>query len=495
MAMTEPRSLENPAVPFASLLSESWGEPTHSGVAVSESKAMTTTAVYACVRIIAETVAGLPFDVFERIMPRGRNRAVTNPIHRLLHDEPNDMMTSFIFRETLQSHALLWGNGYAAIGRLGDGTPYELLPLDPSKVKVGRVNGKKVYLISTNGQDIPATDADILHIPGLGFDGLSGYSVIQLLRQAIGLTLAAEEFGARFFGNGTATGIVLETDKTMTDQAYNRLRESWNEMHKGVSKSHRPAILEEGLKASKITIPPEDAQFLETRKFQVQEISRAFRVPPHMLADLERATFSNIAQQSLDFEKHTIRRWLVVWEQEVNRKLFSQADRTRFYAEHNVDGLLRGDIESRYRAYAQGRQWGWLSCDDIRERENMNPLPDGAGDIYLTPANMYDSANPIPSPTMPTAPARSINLLPIITDAINRLQKREADTVKKDGIDTAFANLRKYAETVFGPVAEAAGKDVAAMVDRYISRRKSDVTSGAQVAVSEYAIQLIEEKQ
>lgn len=495
MAMTEPRSLENPAVPFASLLSDAWGETTNSGVSVNESKAMTTTAVYACVRIIAETVAGLPFDVFERLTPRGRNRAVDNPIYRLLHDEPNDMMTSFIFRETIQSHALLWGNGYAAIGRLGDGTPYELLPLDPSKVKVGRVNGKKTYLITSNGVDYPASDADILHIPGLGFDGLAGYSVIQLLRQAIGLTLAAEEFGARFFGNGTATGVVLETDKTMSDTAYNRLRESWNEMHKGVSKSHRPAILEEGLKASRITIPPEDAQFLETRKFQVQEIARAFRVPPHMLADLERATFSNIEQQSLDFEKHTIRRWLVVWEQEVNRKLFNQSDRTRYYAEHNVNGLLRGDIKSRFDAYAVGRNWGWLSANDVRELENQNPLPDSSGDIYLTPSNMMDAASPSPEPTPPTTPARSINLIPIITDAINRLQKREADTVKKDGIDTAFTNLRKYAETVFGPVAEAAGKDLGAMIDRYISRRKSDVMNSAQVTVIDYANQLIEEKQ
>lgn len=211
---------------------------------------------------------------------------------------------------------------------------------------------------------------------------------MRLAREAIGMALATEEYGARFFGNGAKPGGVLEHPGKLSKEAQDRLRTSWNEMHQGLSKQHRIAILEEGMSYKQIGIPPEDAQFLETRKFQLNEIARIFRIPPHLVGDLERATFSNVEQQSIDFVVHTIRPWLVRWEQAIKLKLFTPTERRRFFAEFVADGLLRGDIKSRYEAYAIGRQNGWLSADDIRELENMNPLPDDTGKVYLVPLNM-----------------------------------------------------------------------------------------------------------
>jgi hypothetical protein len=226
----------------------------------------------------------------------------------------------------------------------------------------------------------------VWHLRGLSSDGLVGLSPIQLMRQAIGLGMATEEFGARFFGNDARPGGVLQHPGVLGNEAFERLQSSWETRHGGLSNSHRVAILEEGMQYSQIGIPPEDAQFLETRKFQVTEIARAFRVPPHMLADLERATFSNIEHQSIEFVVHSIRPWLVRWEQSIQQQLMLDRDRQKYFAEFVVDGLLRGDTVSRYQAYATGRQNGWLSANDIRTLENMNPV-DG-GDIYLVPLNM-----------------------------------------------------------------------------------------------------------
>jgi HK97 family phage portal protein len=249
---------------------------------------------------------------------------------------------------------------------------------------------------SVGGQPKVFRDYQILHIRALSPDGIIGYSPIQLARQAVGLSLALEEFGARYFGNGADPGTVLEHPGTLSDEAWNRIKESWEESHKGLERSHRFAILEEGMKIEKIGIPPEDSQFIESRKFQLAEIARIYRMPPHLVGDLSNATFSNIEHQGIEFVVHTIRPWLVRWEQGLHRKLLAPEEAKTFFAEFLVDGLLRGDMTARYTAYSVGRNGGWLSANDIRELENQNPIE--GGDQYLIPLNMIPADSPTGRP-------------------------------------------------------------------------------------------------
>ena len=359
-----------------------------SGKNVNERTAMQTTAVYACVRILSETIASLPLHTY-KYTDDGKEKDYTHQLYHLLHDEPNSEMTSFVFRETLMSHLLLYGNAYAQIIRDGRGRVISLYPLLPDKMRVDRGTNKEIYYIyySDNDGQILLRKEDVLHIPGLGFDGLIGYSPIAMTKNAVGLAIAAEEYGSKFFSNGANPGGVLEHPGVLKDPG--KVRESWNSVYGGSSNSNRVAVLEEGLSFKSISIPPEQAQFLETRKFQVNEICRIFRVPPHMVADLEKSSFSNIEQQSLDFVVNTVRPWLVRWEQAIGQKLLLPNEKGKTFVNFNVDGLLRGDFQSRMTGYSIARQNGWMSADDIRELENMNKLPKGmGGDKYLVNGNM-----------------------------------------------------------------------------------------------------------
>jgi len=367
-----------------------WGRRSATGVQVTETSALYSSAVFACVRLLAETVASLPLPVYRRMLPRGKERAYNHPLYSLLHDSPNPWTTSYSFREALQGHLCTWGNAFAEIDwDMRTGRARALWQLRPDRMKVGKENNQLIYVYTLPDGTVAKLEAyRIWHIPGLGFDGLVGYSPIQLAREAIGLSLATEEFGARFFGNGARTSGVLKHPNKLSKPAEDRFRESWNEMHQGLSNQHRIAILEEGMEYQQISIPPEDAQFLETRKFQTNEIARFFHIPPHMIGDLDRATFGNIEQQSLEFVIYTLRPWLVRWEQSAHLKLMGPDERLQYFVEFLVEGLLRGDFVSRNQGYATARQWGWMSANDIRELENMNPLPDSQGDIYLIPMNM-----------------------------------------------------------------------------------------------------------
>lgn len=360
---------------------------TRAGLFVSEESAMKTSAVYACVRVLAETVASLPLPLYKRLA-KGKEKAIYHPLYSLLHDVPNHEMTSFSFRETMMTHLLLWGNAYALIIYKGK-TPVELWPLHPSRVYVDRhfVTKELIYYYSDDDGQKVYSPNQILHIPGLSYNGIKGLSPIALARETIGLSQATEEFGSRFFSNGARPGGILEHPGIVKDPE--KLRTSWENVYKGVKNSHKIAVLEEGMTYKEIGIPPNDAQFLETRKFQLNEICRMFRVPPHLIGDLERATFSNIEHQSIDFVVHTIRPWLVRWEQAIQRCLLSEGERSLYFAKFTVDGLLRGDFKTRMDGYAVGRQNGWYSANDIRELEDLNPLPDEmGGDLYLVNGNM-----------------------------------------------------------------------------------------------------------
>ena len=369
---------------------------TTSGKVVTERTAMQMTAVYSCVRILAEAVAGLPLHLYKYTADGGKEKALDHPLYRLLHDEPNPEMSSFVFRETLMTHLLLWGNAYAQIIRNGKNEIVALYPLMPNKMTVDRDANGQLYYTYYRGDDeaiqnksfaVTLTPSDVLHIPGLGFDGLVGYSPIAMAKNAIGMAIACEEYGAKFFANGAAPGGVLEHPGTLKDPQ--RIRESWQAAFGGSSNSNKVAVLEEGLKYTPIAISPEQAQFLETRKFQINEIARIFRVPPHMVGDLEKSSFSNIEQQSLEFVKYTLDPWVVRWEQSITRALLSHEEKSRYFVKFNLEGLLRGDYQSRMNGYAIGRQNGWMSANDIRELENLDRIPaEEGGDLYLVNGNM-----------------------------------------------------------------------------------------------------------
>lgn len=297
-------------------------------------------------------------------------------------------MTSFIFRETMVSHLLLWGNAYAQIIRDGRGRVIELYPLLPDRVSVDRSNNGEIFYIYTSEQRVTHLKSyDVLHIPGLGFDDLVGYSPIAMAKNAVGLGIAVEEFGSKFFANGANPSGVLEHPGVLKDPG--KVRESWNKLFQGSSNSHRVAVLEEGLSYKRIGIPPDEAQFLETRKFQLSEICRIYRVPPHMIADLDKSSFSNIENQSLNFVIHTIRPWLVRIEQSINKILFSESEKKKYFVSFVVDGLLRGDYQIRMSGYSIGIQNGFLCPNDVRNLENMNLINDeDGGNNYMINGNM-----------------------------------------------------------------------------------------------------------
>ena len=374
---------------------------TTSGKTVTERSAMQMTAVYSCVRILSEAVAGLPLHLYKYTDSGGKAMSLDHPLYRLLHDEPNPEMSSFVFRETLMTHLLLWGNAYAQIIRNGKNEIVALYPLMPNKMSVDRDESGRLYYtyyrssdeaIKDKGSSVTLYPSDVLHIPGLGFDGLVGYSPIAMAKNAIGMAIACEEYGAKFFANGAAPGGVLEHPGTIKDPQ--RVRESWQSTFGGSGNANKIAVLEEGMKYTPIGISPEQAQFLETRKFQINEIARIFRVPPHMVGDLEKSSFSNIEQQSLEFVKYTLDPWVIRWEQSIQRSLLSKDEKAAYFVKFNLEGLLRGDYQSRMNGYAIGRQNGWMSANDIRELENLDRIPaEDGGDLYLINGNMLPLKN------------------------------------------------------------------------------------------------------
>jgi len=440
------------------------GRRTGAGVDVSEESALTFSAVYGCVRILAESAASLPLKVYRRAGARGKATARQHWAWSLLHDAPNPEMTAVVWRELGMVHVLTWGNAYSRIEWAGNGAARALWPIHPSRVTVKRsAAGAVFYEVRPD----PATDppgghpailepADMLHVPALGWNGLVGLSPVRLAREAVGLGQAAEAFGSGFFGNGARPGGVLSVNQALDPKARAKIAEAWEAAHQGVERAGRVAVLGLGASFTATTIPPEDAQFLETRRFQVSEVARIFRVPPHMLADLERATFSNIEHLGLEFVMHSLRPWLVRWEQEINRKLFGTSGTAGLYAEHAVDGLLRGDQASRFAAYAVGRQWGWLSADDVRELENLPPLADGAGSAYLQPLNMVPVGEPAAGTAPPPAPVSGVDGAPAPAEGDGeRAALRRACAVT---VRAAFARFARREERALRRLAERARK-------------------------------------
>lgn len=351
---------------------------------VDEEAALRFSAVYSCVRVLSESVAQLPLKVYRKT-DQGREEHSTHRLYNILHNAPNERQTAFSFWEATLSSLALWGNSYALIDyNLKSGAVEALYFIDPSKVTPKKSqSGDIIYEVRTdNGKKTYLRD-EIFHIPGLCFDGLVGKSVIQTAHNAISQGLAASEYAGRFFENDSTPRGVLETDAFFKDaSAIERLRKSWNSAYQGTDNAHKIAVLENGLKFKPLTINPEDAQLLETRKFNRTEIAGIFRVPLHMIGDLEKATFSNIEHQSIDFVKFSLTPWLRRIEQAISLQLFTAKERSKNYAEFITEGMLRGDTKSRYESYRVAIQSGWLSINEVRQLENMAPVA-GGDEHYL----------------------------------------------------------------------------------------------------------------
>lgn len=362
----------------------------NSGENVNEKTAMQIVAVYACVRLLSESVASLPLHLY-KVVDDGKVKALDHPLYKILYREPNPEMTSFTLRETMMTSLLLWGNAYAQIIRDGRNNVLALYPLLPENVEVDRDENGQIYYIyhaytdekpGETNKDIYFRRDEVLHVTGLSFNGLVGFSPIAMMKNALGTTLAVERYGSAFFKNGAQPAGVLEHPGTLKDPQ--KIRDRWSDVYGGANNAHKVAVLEEGMHYKPISLPPEDSQFLSTREFGVEEICRIFGVPPHMVQDLKRSTFSNIEHQGIQFVQHTLRPWLERFEQAIIKDLLLEDERDDYFPKFNVDGLLRGDYKSRMEGYAIGFSNGFLSPNDIRRLENMDLIPDEeGGNVYV----------------------------------------------------------------------------------------------------------------
>ncbi len=360
-----------------------------SGERVDEKSAMQIATVYACVRLLAESVASLPLHLYRVTNDEGgKEKARDHPLYKILYRQANPEMTSFSFREVMMTHLLLWGNAYAQIVRDGKNGVLGLYPLLPENVEIDRDDSGNLYYIyhaytdevpGENNKDIVFKREEILHIPGLGFNGLVGFSPIAMMKNALGTTLAVERYGSSFFRNGAQPSGVLEHPGVLKNP--DRIRQNWSDVYGGANNAHKVAVLEEGMSYKPISLPPEDSQFLSTREFDVEEICRIFRVPPHLVQDLKRSTFNNIEHQGISYVQYTLMPWLERFEQAIIKDVLIEQEQEEYFPKFNVDGLLRGDYKSRMEGYAVGFSNGFLSPNDIRKLENMDPIPNG--DVYV----------------------------------------------------------------------------------------------------------------
>jgi HK97 family phage portal protein len=394
----------------------------YSDEVITPESAVTTSAVIAIMTLLSQDTASLPLLLYAR---RGRNkfRATDNPYYELMHDQPNPEMSSMIFRELIVSHLLAWGNFYGQLIWDEAGIVREIWPLRPDRMLVERIEGMKVYTYrSADGKPRVFTADEILHVPGWGFDGMVGQSRIAMARNAIGLAISAEKFGSKLFANDARPGVVYQHPSQLSDTAFKHLQESLLE-NKGAANAWKPKILEEGMTIKEIGIPPEDAQFLQTRQFQLSEINRILGpVPPHMIGDVQKSTSwgTGIDSQEQGYVNHTLRPLAVRIEQALNSQLLLKSDREQgYFYEHLFDGLLRGDIATRYEAYVKAINNGVMSRNEVRERENLNPR-NGLDDM-LMPLNMV---------TVGTTQQPQNSLRPLIHDAALRVARREANDVR-----------------------------------------------------------------
>jgi HK97 family phage portal protein len=364
------------------------GTETRAKVDVTVSSAHKLAAVYACIRTISETKAALPLHVFQTTKGGTTQRIRSHPVAEMFHNfGPNKTQTPMVFAETRQQHALSWGNSYAEL-LFGGSDIQSIRLIDPWRVTIEFRDGEQWYKVSQDsGGDRWLDISQVLHIPAYG-NGTLGWSPIELHAETIGTGLAMVRYGGAFFGNSARASVVVEFPGKLGDKAYDRLKKEVTENLTG-DNAHKPFLAEGGMKLHPISIPNNEAQYIEASELNGEDICRIYRVPPHIVGYLRRATFDNITAQDQSFEKHTMQPWLVRDEQEIRKKLFTPAERAAgMFVKHNVDALLRSDIETRYKSYQVAIQGGWMNFDEARALEDLNPLPDGQGQTYIIPMNM-----------------------------------------------------------------------------------------------------------
>lgn len=364
------------------------GPQTWAGNHISENSALNNPTVNACVRVISEAFASMPCHMYRRLPDGDKQLARNHYLYPVLHDRANAYLPAYNFREIGQSHLCTWGNHYSLIEWDMADRVKALYPLPPDRVKVwrDRVTDPRQYAYrQNNGEWLPIDAAYMFHVAGLGYDGVKGYSPVAMMRQAIGASDAVNEFGARFFGNGVRSSGFLEHPGALQKPQAERLAKSFAEQYGGLSNAHRVILLEDGLKFTPSSVPPEDAQFLETRKFSRSELAGIWRVPPHMIGDLERSTNNNIEHQSLEFVTFTLVPWMARWEAAIELQLLSDTGRAAYFVEIDANGLMRGDAASRAAFYKAAINDGWMMPNEARVRENMNTEP--AGDVFMRPLN------------------------------------------------------------------------------------------------------------
>lgn len=505
----EPRAIKFNAVPACSDSSaEYFGLPaTTAGVWVDERIALQVGTFFACVRNIADDTSKCSVVIGERL-PTGERRIVRDdPLHHVLNVEFNPEMSAKVGRETIMAHAASWGNGYGEIQWRVDGGVGAIWPLTPDKMVVRRGANGLQYIY--DGKPIDA--ANVIHIPGLGWDGRVGYSPARLARESLGSVIATERFGAAFFGNGARMSGSLNHPGKLSPSAFKNLKESFDERHAGPYNAGRPIILEEGMKWEQLSVPPEDAQFLLTRQFQVPEICRWFRMPPHKVADLAKATFSNIEHQSIEYVTDCLLGWMIRAEQEYQRKCCR--GRPNMFVKHNVNTLLRGDAKTRFESYAIGRQWGWLTVNNILRLEDMDPIgPEG--DVYLSPLNMLAADAVKPAEPKPPADDAAERIVEVFAEQAiaqcKAFQKVESDKASRStdigalrgefmgrhlthvgervgGLATLIlAAVRAGCPSVSEPCAKAAAaRGVAELVDRRTAKLSTDTGWTEETSVAD----------
>jgi len=380
LSLTEPKAW-NPG------LWNLYGRMVKSGANVNEETAMGLSAVFNAVSLISGAIASMPLHLMKDD-GRNKTRALDRPVYRVLHSRTNSEMVAMVAREVMAVHVLLWGNSFSLIVTNGLGQVIELWPIAPQRVKVDRDSNGLIYIVKkSDGSEVVFPGNQILHVPGLGFDGLMGRSVVSLASESLGLGMAMEEFGARWFGSGTHPGVIVSHPGRLGQEAHDNLKGDLTAKYSGLGKSHKLMLLEEGMKLENVGVPPEDSQFLQSRQFQINEVARWFNLPPHKIKDLTRSSFNNIEQEQISYVVDSLIPWLVRFEQNFNGQLLSDKERTAgYYCKHVVEGLLRGDSESRGRFYNQMFMIGGMSVNEIREKEDLNPIP--GGDEHFVPLNM-----------------------------------------------------------------------------------------------------------
>ena len=483
-----------------------------SGVAITEATALSASAVYAAVRVIAETVAQLEWEVYER-QDEANIERYDHPLRLLLDQEPNSEMTAFSWRIAMMTSFYLHGNMVAEIERNRGGRPVSLWWLHPSRVSVHRDGMGKIYYSVSDEHGLNAVRLEaqnVYHVPLLASDGIVGKGLVQRARDSFGLTIGMEQYSGSSFANGARPGGILKHPGKLTPAARSNIRDEWDAMHRGADKAGRIAVLQEGMEFQAMQMSAVDAQLLEQRQFQIAEVARWFNIPPHLLRDLSRATFGNIEHQSIEYKTYTIRPLAIAMQQEAHRKLFSAEEKPTYFTELDLDDLSLADLKSRYDAYAVARQNGWMSANEIRDREGMNPIPSDDGDAYLVNGNMVPITTAMTASQTPAVGATSVAqaevqdspdmedaLRGILENDLTRLLSKERNAAtraaNKPGeflgwLDTFYHEHAATLEQAIGPTVRALGLhlrqslDAAEIVRRHVEQSRQALLTACEVS-------------